>query len=293
MKYFLFIISSCCLLLFSCKKDDKQAYSNDTGVRISSYKAPATEVQIAYTDQNLISSIVAKQYQQNTLPFPSASFSIATTRVEYVNATPVKLATNITMGDINVNTSSTLKWSGKGALQQIVNDNPSYQPVNWTADAQGRPTGYSDVGPGKKWTYDKNGNVVPENIPDGSSGTKTSTITFSNHKNPFNNGRIGLLLYMNASLQEPIDAVRYFSAQLPEKWEIIATRPITNIPGDLFPPATTFTSKTIFSYSYQFDGSGLLKGITEKILIEDRRDDLLVYQSETTNNYPVSSYRVR
>ncbi|WP_127128654.1 hypothetical protein [Pseudoflavitalea rhizosphaerae] len=291
MKYSLFIVSS--LFLFSCKKDNKQAYSNDTGIRISSYKAPATEVQLTYTDQNLISTIVAKQYKQNTLPLPIASFSIATTNVEYVNSTPVKLATSIATGDINVSTSSTLKWSGKGVLQQIVNENPSYLPVNWTADAQGRPTGFSDVGPGKKWTYDKNGNVVPENIPNGSSGTKTSNITFTNHKNPFNNGRIGLLLYLNASLHEPIDAVRYFSAHLPEKWEIITTRPISNIPGDLFPPATTFTSKTIFSYSYLFDGSGLLTGITEKILMEDRRDDLLVYQSETTTNYPVSSYRIR
>lgn len=295
MKSFVYIISACCLFLFSCKKDDQQAYSTDTGVRIGSYKSADADVQVTYNDHHLISTIVAKQWRQNTLPFPvpNVSFSTSTTNIEYVNNTPVKLATNIVMDDINLSSNVNLKWNGNGILLQTANENPAYQPMNWTADAQGRPTGFAAGNNGIKWTYDKNGDVTPENNTGGFTGTRTSTITYTNHKNPFNNGRIGLLLFMTASLQAPIDAVKFFSAHLPEKWEIITTRPITPVEGELLPPATTLTSKTAFNYSYHFDGSGLLTGITETILMEERRDALLVAQSETTNHYPVSSFRIR
>jgi hypothetical protein len=69
-------------------------------------------------------------------------------------------------------------------------------------------------------------------------------------------------------------------------------RAIDPVDGGLFPPATRLISKTVISYSYNFDAAGLLTSYTEHTLSEERRDELLVSLSESTNTFPVSCYRI-
>ena len=289
MKFNIYTIAAS-LFLFSCNKnkDANMAYSNDTGIRISSFKTENAEVKISYDNNGQISTIISQVRQPGIGPVPFVNIVTTTTNFTYANSIPATSTSNLTMspGDITLNTNTIFKWNLKGALMETSRDD-QYK-TTWSADAAGRPTGHSSISiPDVKWSYNQNGDIIKQ-VEDGNG--YTSSITYTSHKNPFNNGRLGLLVYMNGQSGDFTDIIRSFSAHLPEKWETSRLIYIRSLNGEVI-SENRYT--TLTSYTYNFDAAGLLTSINETKKSQSYQNNTLMSSSETNYFYPVNCYKVK
>lgn len=285
MKHFI-LSTSVALLLFSCNKNNDNPYSQDEGIRVSSYTSPGAEKKFTYDSQHRLSAITSVTEGAFPGPVTTPFRVVTTTEFEYAFGKPVKAKSRHTttgIGPLELFSSAALKWSIGGNLLESTGDNNSR--IIWHSDGNGRVTGFTtERGVRTEWSYDNKGNVMI-NLPADGQGGYSSDITYSSYKNPFYYGRSGVLAYF-AGERASDDPVRFFSAHLPEKWE----RHYKNKYGTN--PVTEINHSSFISFSYGFSSSGLLNSITETTKNQTFYNGQLTNNTETVITYAITCYKI-
>lgn len=285
-----FILSICAaLLLFSCNKNNDNPYSHDEGIRISAYKNATTDVQIGYDDQNRVKSIVYTTLTSYPGPIVIPGNTYSTIELDYDWIRPVMAKAEHTSPGLGYTLYDTtqLNWAIGGTMLESGNN---HTKTTWHTDGSGRLAGYTTTNPLKteevRWSYDKNGDVIPP-VRESAGPDYKSTITYTSHGNPFRNAKTGLLAFVFVKRSEE-DMIRYLSAHLPAEWEIFNTVYLQT-PG----AASKIETLQVIRYSYGFDQSGLLSSITETRKSYTTTNGQPTGITETVFSYQVSCFRVK